>query len=88
MIAKTLFNVLECEGMARIDLFLEVATLQVYFNEINTIPGFTQISMYPKLMNASGFSYRDLLTHLIHLAVKRHKVKSRLNRNYSIELVS
>ncbi len=50
--------------MARVDLFFNKDTQQIYFNEINTIPGFTQISMYPKLMEASGISYPELLTHL------------------------
>ena len=82
-IAKDLFLTLECEGMARADLFLETDTQHIYFNEINTIPGFTQISMYPKLMDASGISYSDLLTHLIELALKRHKNKSQLIRSYA-----
>lgn len=81
-IAKQLFLTLECEGMARIDLFLTKDTKQIYFNEINTLPGFTQISMYPKLMQASGVSYSDLLTHLIELAIKRHKNKNSLARSY------
>ena len=81
-IAKELFLVLECEGMARVDLFLDKDSQQIYFNEINTIPGFTQISMYPKLMNASGISYSELLTHLIQLAMKRYDNKSQLIRNY------
>lgn len=80
--AKELFQVLECEGMARIDLFLNTDDQKLYFNEVNTLPGFTQISMYPKLMEATGISYSDLLTHLIDLAIKRHESKSRLNRNY------
>lgn len=82
-IAKTIFIALECEGMARVDLFFDQDTQQIYFNEINTIPGFTQISMYPKLMAASGVSYPDLLTHLIQLAMKRHKNKSELIRDYA-----
>ena len=80
--AKTIFKVLECEGMARVDLFLERNTNEIYFNEINTIPGFTQISMYPKLMDATGISYSELLTHLISLAIARHARKSRLSREY------
>jgi D-alanine-D-alanine ligase len=80
--AATIFNALECEGMARVDLFLDRKTHQIYFNEVNTIPGFTQISMYPKLMTASGISYSKLLTHLILLAIKRHEHKNRLNREY------
>lgn len=81
--ARNLFHILECEGMARVDLFLDKDTQQIYFNEINTIPGFTQISMYPKLMQASGISYSDLLAHLIQLAMKRHENKSQLIRDYA-----
>lgn len=81
-VAKKLFQTLECEGMARVDLFLCRKTQQIYFNEINTIPGFTQISMYPKLMAASGVSYSNLLTHLIELALKRHQHKNQLIRSY------
>jgi D-alanine-D-alanine ligase len=81
-IAKEIFITLACEGMARVDLFLDRETQQIYFNEVNTIPGFTPISMYPKLMIASGFSYPDLLTHLIQLAMKRHEIKRRLVRHY------
>lgn len=80
--AKDIFNVLECEGMARVDLFLERGTNKIYFNEVNTIPGFTQISMYPKLMSASGMNYSDLLTHLVMLAVDRHARKTQLSREY------
>ncbi len=83
--ASTVFAALECEGMARVDLFLERDTHTVYFNELNTIPGFTQISMYPKLMNASGMNYADLLTHLIELAIDRHSRKSRIYREYAAE---
>lgn len=83
LIAKKLFLTLECEGMARVDLFLNKEDQQIYFNEVNTIPGFTQISMYPKLMGASGVSYSELLTHLIQLAMKRHTNKSQLIFNYA-----
>lgn len=69
------FEVLECEGMARVDLFLDRDSGEFLFNEINTIPGFTQISMYPKLWEASGLSYKDLLTELVELALARHKRK-------------
>ncbi len=81
-VAKAIFALLDCEGMARVDLFLEKGTDQIYFNEINTIPGFTQISMYPKLMVASGMEYKDLLSHLIDLAIDRHSRKSLLCREY------
>lgn len=81
ILAKKLFITLECEGMCRVDLFLEKESNQLYFNEINTIPGFTRISMYPKLMEASGISYQTLLTKLIELAILKHKSKSQLVRN-------
>ncbi len=82
--AKNIFAVLECEGMARVDLFLEKETNAIYFNEVNTIPGFTQISMYPKLMAASGMSYKELLSHLVMLAMNRHEHKSQLSREFSV----
>ena len=81
--AADIFKALDCEGMARIDLFLDKQTNQLYFNEINTIPGFTKISMYPKLMEATGFSYSSLLSHLVELAMKRHQEKTNLVRTYS-----
>lgn len=81
-LAKEIFLVLECEGMARVDLFLERGTDKIYFNEVNTIPGFTAISMYPKMMAASGVRYSDLLTQLIMLAMARHETKSQLSREY------
>ena len=83
VLAKKLFIALECEGMARVDLFYAKDSKQIYFNEVNTIPGFTQISMYPKLMSASGVSYAELLTHLIKLAMNRHKQKEQLIRSYA-----
>jgi D-alanine-D-alanine ligase len=82
-IANKIFLALECEGMARVDLFLNQDDQQIYFNEVNTIPGFTQISMYPKLMAATGISYPALLTHLIQLAIKKHQNKTHLIRSYT-----
>ena len=67
------FQVLECQGMARVDFFLERATEDIHVNEINTIPGFTSISMYPKLWQASGLSYSELIDRLIRLALERHR---------------
>ena len=58
--------------MARVDFFLERATGRVFLNELNFIPGFTSISMYPKMMAASGVPYAELLTRLIDLALARH----------------
>jgi len=74
-------RVLCCEGMARVDFFL-TADDTLYVNEINTIPGFTQISMYPKLWEISGLSYSFLLDKLIDLALKRHKRDSALKTQY------
>jgi D-alanine-D-alanine ligase len=66
---------LGCSSMARVDFFLDKKTNEFYLNEINTLPGFTSISMYPKLWEASGIKYSDLLDKLIQLAVDRHKKK-------------
>ena len=78
------FRCLECRGMARVDFFLEKPSGRVYLNEINTIPGFTSISMYPKLWEASGLSYRELIDRLIQLALADHREKQRTK--YTIEL--
>ncbi len=66
------FLALDLSGLARIDFFLEKGTGKVYINEVNTLPGFTQISMYPRLWSASGVAYSDLLDRLIELAIERH----------------
>lgn len=76
------FKALGCEGMARADFFVERATGGVYINELNTIPGFTKISMYPKLWEKSGICYTDLITRLIELALERHKIKSNLKTDF------
>jgi len=81
-IACEAFQLLECEGMARVDLFLDKQTGAFYFNELNTIPGFTSISMYPKMWEHSGISYQALLSRLIDLAIGRHKRKTKLIREY------
>ena len=70
-IALQAYQVLECAGMARVDVFL-TAEGQIVINEINTLPGFTRISMYPKLWGASGLGYTALITRLIELALERH----------------
>lgn len=85
-LAKKIFHILECEGMARIDLFYEKQENKIYFNEINTLPGFTKISMYPKLMEASGVSYSQLLSHLIDLAIVRFNRRSKLKRSYTEQI--
>jgi len=71
------FTVLCCEGMARVDFFLRNGE-EINVNEINTIPGFTRISMYPKLWEATGISYSDLIDKLIQLAIKRFEREKRL----------
>lgn len=82
--AVEVFQVLCCEGMARVDSFLtEDGRLVV--NEINTIPGFTQISMYPKLWQASGLSYADLLDRLIELAIERSHAEKAIQTAYLIK---
>ena len=71
-LAVRTFKVLECEGMARADFFVTKDN-KIYANEINTIPGFTKISMYPKLWEASGVPYAELIDRLIQLALQRHE---------------
>jgi D-alanine-D-alanine ligase len=69
------YRALDCSGMARVDFFVEKGTGRALINEINTIPGFTKISMYPKLWEAAGISYPDLIHRLIELAIYRFKEK-------------
>ena len=69
------YMALGCSSMARVDFFLDKKTNKFYLNEINTLPGFTSISMYPKLWEATGLKYSDLLDKLIALALDRHKKK-------------
>jgi D-alanine-D-alanine ligase len=76
-LAARAFTVLSAEGMARVDMFLQ-ADGRILVNEINTIPGFTRISMYPKLWEASGISYGDLVDRLIRLALERFEVEQAL----------
>jgi D-alanine-D-alanine ligase len=81
-LAVRTFQVLECSGMARVDLFLEKPTGKFLVNEINTLPGFTSISMYPKLWEASGIPYAELLDRLIALAIERHEEKKKLRTRF------
>jgi len=80
--ALAAFKVLECSGLARVDLFLEKKSGKFYVNEINTLPGFTTISMYPKLWEASGIPYPELIDRLIALALERHAEKNKLKTKY------
>jgi D-alanine-D-alanine ligase len=77
--AVAAFRAIDGSGMARVDFFL-LPSGEVYVNEINTIPGFTKISMYPKLWEASGLSYRELIARLVDLAVERHRQEERRGR--------
>ena len=74
-LAVECYRAVECEGMGRVDFLLENATGQLYINEINTIPGFTSISMYPKMWEHAGLAYPKLLDRLIELALERHQAK-------------
>jgi len=75
------YKALECKGMARVDFFLSEEN-ELFINEINTIPGFTSISMYPKMWEASGKSYQELLEELISLAIDSHKKRASLKTSY------
>jgi D-alanine-D-alanine ligase len=77
-LAVECYRAVECEGMARVDFLLESATGRLYINEINTIPGFTSISMYPKMWEYSGLAMPKLIDRLIELALARHAVKRSL----------
>ncbi len=76
-LAVQAFQTLECKGMARVDVFLTAAN-DIIINEVNTLPGFTNISMYPKLWEASGLGYTQLITTLIELALERHQQDQQL----------
>ena len=71
-LAVACYQAVHCEGMARVDFLLETATGKFYINEPNTIPGFTSISMYPKMWEAAGLPYAKLIDRLIELALERH----------------
>lgn len=81
-LACQVFGVTNCLGMARVDFLLDNKRQKIYVNEINTIPGFTSISMYPKLWQASGLSYKNLLDALINLALENFKEKQKLKMVY------
>ncbi len=82
-LAVEAFKAVDCAGMARVDFFVERGTGRVLVNEINTIPGFTKISMYPKLWEASGLPYPALIDRLIELALERHAEKMRNDTSYT-----
>ncbi len=81
-IAVKAYTAIDCAGMARVDFLLDRDTNQVYLNEVNTIPGFTKISMYPKLWDATGIKYPELVQKLIDLAVERKTDRDATVRSY------
>ena len=78
-LAVRAFVALDCAGMARADFFMDRVADQIYINELNTIPGFTAVSMYPRMWAASGLPYPELLDRLIQLAFERHRDKGRMS---------
>jgi D-alanine-D-alanine ligase len=82
-IAVEAFKAIDCSGMARVDFFWEEKTNRVLVNEINTIPGFTEISMYPKLWEVSGLPFPQLLDRLIELGFERHRQKKRTWKTFT-----
>lgn len=81
--ATAAYRAVDCAGLARVDFLLDSETGELWLNEINTIPGFTSISMYPKLWEASGLSYPELIDRLIQLALERHADKQRNETSYN-----
>jgi D-alanine-D-alanine ligase len=74
-LAVACYEAVQCEGLARVDFLMEASTGKLYINEINTLPGFTSISMYPKMWEYSGIPYSQLIDRLIDLALERHAAK-------------
>ena len=81
-LAVRAFRAVDCAGMARVDFLLDKDSGELFLNEMNTIPGFTKISMYPKLWEASGLPYPKLLDRLIELAMARKTDRDRTNWRY------
>ena len=76
-LAVAAFQAVDCSGLARVDFLMDPKTRKIFLNEINTMPGFTAISMYPKLWAASGLDYADLIDRLIQLGIERHEDKKK-----------
>src|SRR5437588_8447110 len=76
-LAIAAFQAVDCTGLARVDFLMDPKSRKIYVNEINTMPGFTAISMYPKLWGATGLSYSDLIDRLVQLGLDRHEEKRR-----------
>jgi D-alanine-D-alanine ligase len=84
-LALEVYLAIDCAGMARVDFLLSGETDELYVNEVNTIPGFTKISMYPKLWEVTGISYSELIDRLIELALERYQDRARSRTSYSME---
>jgi D-alanine-D-alanine ligase len=78
------YRAIDCAGMARVDFLMDKANEQIWLNELNTIPGFTPISMYPKLWEATSISYAELIDRLIELALERHEDKGRSSTSFDV----
>lgn len=83
-LAVKTYSAIDCAGLARVDFLLDDESKQLYVNEVNTLPGFTSISMYPKLWEATGISYSDLISRLIDFALERHQDRQRSQTNYDL----
>jgi D-alanine-D-alanine ligase len=84
-LATKAYRAIDCAGMARADFLLDRDSQDLYVSELNTIPGFTRISMYPKLWEATSITYPELLDRLIGLAIERHEVKSELTTTFDTD---
>jgi D-alanine-D-alanine ligase len=81
-LAVRAYKAIDAAGMARVDFFIDKDSGEIYLNELNTLPGFTKISMYPKLWEASGMSYTELVDRLIDLALQRKSDRARISHSY------
>ena len=84
-VAVRAYKAIDCAGMARVDFMLDKDTNAIYLNEVNTIPGFTQISMYPKLWEATGLPYADLIDRLVEFALERKADRDRTKHEFRSE---
>ena len=86
-LAVKAFKAIDCAGMARVDFLLEKKTNKIFIDEVNTIPGFTSISMYPKLWEATGVKYSELIDQLIKLALERYNDKQQNKTDFPSKLL-
>jgi len=80
--AVAAYKAIDCAGMARVDFFIDKVTEEIFLSEVNTIPGFTSISMYPKLWEATGLPYAKLVDRLIELALERKAERDHTERRF------